>query len=195
MKKEEDICLEENPGNVKQISEKLKAVGNDTRLALMGLIYIREEMPFSDLEKETGLASNKLSYHIKILKKANFIKRYKDGYIVTIEGERFLRDLGYIDVIEKIQEKEENPEEFEHKFTSVWKRRSLESPPNFGIVLHYLPKYLHGIPVYPEYNQLYHKSERKRIENHVYRQSKEELKEEDYNETWKFIIKKEGMAK
>jgi len=89
----------------KKISQRLRALGNDTRLALLGLIYVREEASFSQIKRETRMESNKLAYHMRILKDAGLIKFYKNGYLVTNDGEKLMKNLGYLKTVKSVKEK------------------------------------------------------------------------------------------
>ncbi len=72
----------------------LKALGNETRMAIISFLYEEEPTTFVEIMKGLGLKSNKLSYHLRILSQAGLIDRY-----YTREGGRerityTLSDLG-----------------------------------------------------------------------------------------------------
>ena len=86
------------------VNKKIEAINNKTRLALMGLLYIRNDRIFSELSKEVDMDSNKIAYHLNILIESDLVKRSKGKYKLTGVGKRFLKEIGFAQNIEKIYE-------------------------------------------------------------------------------------------
>lgn len=86
------------------INKKIEATNNKTRLALMGLLYIRNGRIFSELSKEVNMDSNKIAYHLNILIESDLVKRSKGKYKLTGVGKRFLKEIGFARNIEEIYE-------------------------------------------------------------------------------------------
>jgi len=82
---------------------KVMAISNRTRRIILGILYVYGPLFNRDLKKYTGLSSNKLAYHMKILKRAGYVSNTylseRSGktfskYSITEEGIRFLEYIG-----------------------------------------------------------------------------------------------------
>jgi DNA-binding MarR family transcriptional regulator len=79
-----------------------RALSNELRRVLLGLIYTDGPMYQSDIAKQVEIEPNLLSYHLKILLAANLINRkYSERsgqnfslYSATEEGKKFLELIG-----------------------------------------------------------------------------------------------------
>lgn len=85
------------------LSKKLNALNNKSRLALMGLLYIEKKKNFSEIADETNMDSNNLAYHLNILLDTELIQRKNGEYHLTRTGKKFLKDIGFINKIQKIK--------------------------------------------------------------------------------------------
>lgn len=92
------------------LSKRINAINNETRLSLMGLLYLNGRSKFTDLSDETEMVSNKLSYHLNILKESKFIEKNKDQYQITEEGIKFIEKIGLIENIREIKPEEKYEE-------------------------------------------------------------------------------------
>lgn len=104
-------CLVEIP---KEIRNAIKAISDDTRLAIFIILLKKGELSFSQILERLGLNSSTLSHHLKILTEAGLIENYyskKPGideysfYNTTSFGTDFLTDIVQVlDVTPKIRD-------------------------------------------------------------------------------------------
>ena len=98
----------------KKVSDpKFKALTNEFRRFLVGLLYASGPMYQSDILKNVKVDSNLLAYHLNILVAAGLVRnefvsregRKFSRYYVTDEGVRFLDFLGVKDQLEILRYK------------------------------------------------------------------------------------------
>ena len=80
---------------------KFNALSSEFRRLLLGLIYTDGPVYQSDILKHVGVESNKLAYHLNILRAANLINREygRNGknvsrYSIKEDGTKFLESIG-----------------------------------------------------------------------------------------------------
>jgi predicted transcriptional regulator len=88
---------------------KLKALSNEIRRLLLGLIFTNGPMYQSDILKHIQMDSNRLAYHLNMLYEANLIDRNygRNGkkyskYWIKKDGEKFLDFIGAKEELKKI---------------------------------------------------------------------------------------------
>lgn len=107
---EELARLGENP-------EVFRALSNELRRLLLGLIYTDGPMYPSDIARHVEVKSNLLAYHLEILRKANLVERKyaeRSGqnfslYSITEQGKRFLELIGAKAKLESMKKKSGAP--------------------------------------------------------------------------------------
>jgi predicted transcriptional regulator len=107
---EELARLGENP-------EVFRALSNELRRLLLGLIYTDGPMYQSDIARHVEVKSNLLAYHLEILRKANLVERKyaeRSGqnfslYSITEQGKKFLELIGAKAKLESMKKKSGAP--------------------------------------------------------------------------------------
>ena len=76
---------------IKKASEIFKALGDESRLRILNLIYQNEEMCISDLEKILEFTQTKTSRHLTYLKNSGILtfRRYNHWVFYAIKDEVF----------------------------------------------------------------------------------------------------------
>lgn len=69
---------------MENVSKIFKALSDETRLNILALISNRNICQ-KGVSKHMGISDSAVSQHIKILKEANLIKGYKEGYYVIYQ--------------------------------------------------------------------------------------------------------------
>jgi DNA-binding MarR family transcriptional regulator len=95
---------------------KLEALSSELRRLILGLIYTDGPIYQSDILKHVGVASNKLAYHLNILRAAGLINREygRNGrnvstYSIKEDGTRFLKNIGALDELKSLTKQEFRP--------------------------------------------------------------------------------------
>ena len=95
---------------------KLNALSSEFRRVLLGLIYTEGPIYQSDILKHVSVESNKLAYHLNILRAAGLIDREygRNGrnvsrYLIKEEGTRFLENIGATDKLGSLNEQKFKP--------------------------------------------------------------------------------------
>jgi predicted transcriptional regulator len=90
-----------NTINNDDLGLKFNALSSEFRRLLLGLIYTDGPVYQSDILKHVGVESNKLAYHLNILRTANLISREygRNGknvsrYSIKEDGTKFLENIG-----------------------------------------------------------------------------------------------------
>jgi ArsR family transcriptional regulator, arsenate/arsenite/antimonite-responsive transcriptional repressor len=84
-----------------RFAEKMKALGDPHRLKILYLLMTRGEMCVCECLPAMGLTQSNLSFHLKTLKQARFVRARKSGkwmyYSLNREAlERFLEAIGEV---------------------------------------------------------------------------------------------------
>ena len=82
-------------------------LSNKERKIIFKLLSENKRMAFNEIQKETGLRSNKLSYQLNLMKDKEFIEDKEGTYSLTIEAQRlipyfsqiFKKEVGVLPVI------------------------------------------------------------------------------------------------
>lgn len=89
---------------------KLEALSSEFRRSILGLVYTEGPVYQSDILKHVGVASNKLAYHLNMLRAAGLINREYDRngrnvsiYSIKEDGTRFLKNIGALDELKSLK--------------------------------------------------------------------------------------------
>jgi hypothetical protein len=95
---------------------KLNALSSGFRRVLLGLIYTDGPLYQSDILKHVSVESNKLAYHLNILRAAGLIDREygRNGrnvskYLIKEHGTKFLENIGATDKLGSLNEQKFKP--------------------------------------------------------------------------------------
>jgi ADP-ribose pyrophosphatase YjhB (NUDIX family) len=72
------------------MSDYLRAIGGANGNAIFRLFLEHRRLKFSEIEKLTGLRSNKLAYYLKGMQKGNILHKKGEHYCLTREAEKYL---------------------------------------------------------------------------------------------------------
>ena len=92
------ISLTKSPKVREKLVEQFRALGDETRLALMMAVSASEnaEACVCDLTPDTGLAQSTVSHHLKLLVEAGLLTRTQRGkwayYALTKDAQRILKN-------------------------------------------------------------------------------------------------------
>ena len=68
----------------------MKSLQHPERRRILALFLDAPSLLFSEIEKQIGLRSNHVAYHIDAMVKDHILQKEGDGYILTAHGESFL---------------------------------------------------------------------------------------------------------
>jgi ArsR family transcriptional regulator len=91
----QNIAFTKSPKSMSRMAEQFKALGDETRLALMMAVFNSEnsEACVCDLTPDTGLAQSTVSHHLKILVDAGLLNRTQRGKWAYYELTKDARSL------------------------------------------------------------------------------------------------------
>lgn len=100
---------------MENLSKAFKALSDETRLNILILVS-RRNVCQKGVSKHLGISDSAVSQHIKVLKEANLIKGYKEGYYVIyhINEEIFNECLNFLRILIN-----ENTEEINKKLDII----------------------------------------------------------------------------
>ena len=89
--------------NIKNMSEVFRALGDDTRLRLLGLFVKRDlDLCVCEMVSALGLPQYQVSRHLSVLRRAGFLRSVKKGtwaYYSLVREEPFI--LGLLELLER----------------------------------------------------------------------------------------------
>ena len=74
---------------MKKLSRVFKALSDDTRLTIMGLVFRHGHLCVCETERILGISQSKASRHLRYLRDSGVLEDEREGLIVSWRADRF----------------------------------------------------------------------------------------------------------